>query len=124
MIARPRIRRLPALGVPVLLFCTLAFVLAWSEEPNDDVPDGRALYVSQQCWQCHGYEGQGGVAGDRIAPTRYPYEAFARLVRYTNLMPAYSPKVLSDEELRQIYDYVRSIPESPPLEEIPELNFD
>ena len=113
-----------AASVPVLLLWTLGCALASAEEPGDDVQKGRALYVSQQCWQCHGYEGQGGVAGSRIAPTQYPYEAFARLVRFTNLMPAYSPKVLSDKQLRLIYAYVRSIPEPPPLEEIPGLDLD
>lgn len=85
---------------------------------------GRALYESHQCWQCHGYEGQGSVAGVRVAPTLYPYEAFVQLVRHTNLMPAYSPYVLSDEQLRLIYAFVQSIPEPPPLEDIPELDFD
>ena len=124
MSARSGIAWSAGLCVGGLLLWTLGSALAWSQEPNDDVREGRALYRSQQCWQCHGYEGQGGVAGVRIAPTLYPFEAFARLVRYTNLMPAYSPKVLSDEQLRAIYAYVRSIPEPPPLEEIPELNFD
>lgn len=130
MSARSRILRPRGLAVPVLLLWTLGCAVAWADEPGDEVRegdeigDGRALYVSQQCWQCHGYEGQGGVAGVRIARTALPYEAFARLVRFTNLMPAYSPKVLSDDQLRQIYDYVRSIPEPPPLEEIPELDFD
>ena len=88
------------------------------------VREGRALYESHQCWQCHGHEGQGSVAGVRVAPTLYPYEAFARLVRHTNLMPAYSPNVLSEEQLRLIYAFVQSIPEPPPLEDIPELDFD
>ena len=88
------------------------------------VREGRALFASHQCWQCHGYEGQGSVAGVRIAPTLYPFEAFSRLVRYTNIMPAYSPNVLSEEQLRLIYAYVSSIPEPPPLEDIPGLDFD
>ena len=108
----------------MLLLWTLGSTPAWSDEPGADAEKGLALYVSQQCWQCHGYQGQGGVAGVRIAPTLLPFDAFARLVRFTNLMPAYSPKVLSDEQLRLIYVYVRSIPKPPPLEEIPELNFD
>lgn len=124
MSMRSGIARSPGLGISILFLLTLGLALAWSDEPGDERREGRALYVSQQCWQCHGYEGQGGVAGVRIAPTPYPLEAFSRLVRYPNLMPAYSPRVLSDEQLRLIYAYVRSIPEPPPLEEIPELNFD
>lgn len=113
-------------GVLAMLLWALGSAVAFPQEPGDDgdVREGRALYESHQCWQCHGYEGQGSVAGVRIAPTLYPYEAFAVLVRHTNLMPAYSPNVLSDEQLRLIYAFVQSIPEPPPLDEIPELDFD
>ena len=106
--------------------CAALFAGLWCGTglAQDAVEAGRALYESHQCWQCHGYEGQGGAAGVRIAPTLYPFEAFAQLVRHTNLMPAYSPNVLSDENLRLIWEYVRSIPEPPPLEEIPELSFE
>lgn len=111
-------------GVLVISLWALGSTDAYTQEPDDDVREGRALYDSHQCWQCHGYEGQGSVAGVRVAPTLYPYEAFARLVRHTNLMPAYSPNVLSEEQLRLIYAFVQSIPEPPPLEDIPELDFE
>ena len=111
-------------GVLVASLWAFGSGVAVTQEPDDDVREGRALYDSHQCWQCHGYEGQGSVAGVRIAPTLYPYEAFARLVRHTNLMPAYSPNVLSEEQLRLIYAFVQSIPEPPPLEDIPELDFE
>ena len=134
MSATSRIAQARLRGILVLLLWVLGPVAVYpqdSDQPGfpaaqteETVREGRALYESQQCWQCHGYEGQGSVAGVRIAPTLYPYEAFARLVRHTNLMPAYSPNVLSEEQLRQIYAFVLSIPEPPPLEEIPELDFD
>ncbi len=100
----------------------LAPALGRAQESAADASEGQALFESHQCWQCHGYEGQGGVAGLRIAPMIYPLVAFAQLVRHTTLMPAYSPNVLSDEQLEQIYEYLRSIPEPPALEDIPELN--
>lgn len=82
---------------------------------------GRALFVDYGCFQCHGYEGQGGAAL-RIAPSVYPFEAFAALVRRpSNEMPAYAPEQLSDADLRAIYGYVRSIPEPRPISEIPLL---
>ena len=110
----------------VLFPCALVSLGLWSGGvmAQDVAEQGRELFESHQCWQCHGYEGQGGSAGVRIAPTVYPFEAFAQLVRHTNLMPAYSPNVLSDENLRLIWEYVRSIPEPPALEDIPELNFE
>ena len=36
-------------------------------------------------------------------------------------MPAYSPAVLNDAQLQAIYDYMRSIPEPPTVDEIPML---
>ena len=108
-------------------FCALVLIGSWSvmgvaQESAADFSEGRALFESYQCWQCHGYQGQGGSAGVRIAPTIYPFEAFLQLVRHTNLMPAYSHNVLSDENLRRIYEYVRSIPEPPALEDIQKLS--
>ena len=85
-----------------------------------DSAQGRELFVTYGCWQCHGYEGQGGAA-PRVAPTLYPFEAFEQLVRHTNIMPAYSPNVLSDDQLRQIYEFVRTRPEPPAVEDIPAL---
>ena len=82
--------------------------------------EGRELYLSYQCWQCHGYEGQGGAAA-RIASKAYPFDAFVRFVRHPDLMPAYPPGMLGDENLRLIYEYVRSIPEPPSNEDIPAL---
>ncbi len=85
--------------------------------------EGRELYLRYQCWQCHGYEGQGGAAA-RIASIAYPFDAFARFVRHPDLMPVYPPHLLSDDKLRLIYEYIRSIPAPPFLEDIPELKDD
>lgn len=86
---------------------------------------GEALYSDFGCHQCHGYQGQGSQASPpvpRIGPTVYPFEAFAVFLRTPpRLMPAYSPKVMSDAQLREIYDYMRSIPEPPAVEDIPAL---
>jgi mono/diheme cytochrome c family protein len=92
-------------------------------QDSEDAIAGQALFETYQCWQCHSYQGQGGAHGPRIAPTLYPFEIFSQFVRRTNLMPAYSPNVLSDQDLRLIYEYVSSIPEPPPLEDIPKLTF-
>ena len=124
MNAISRVRQLGSRAVLVLLMWALGPAAVYSQDSDEAVRDGRALYESHQCWQCHGYEGQGSVAGVRIAPTLYPFEAFSRLVRHTNIMPAYSPNVLTEEQLRLIYAYVRSIPEPPPLDEILELDFE
>jgi ubiquinol-cytochrome c reductase cytochrome c subunit len=77
----------------------------------EPAPGDRALFVKYGCYQCHGYEGQGGEAL-RVAPSPYPFEAFAVRVRKpVNEMPAYAPEVLSDADLQAIYRYLRAIPE-------------
>jgi mono/diheme cytochrome c family protein len=99
----------------------LAPLLATAEQHEQSVAAGGELFLTYQCWQCHGYEGQGGGA-PRVAPTQYPFEAFVRFVRYPNIMPAYPTELLTDDDLRSIYEYLRSIPEPPPVEDIPALN--
>jgi len=92
---------------------------------QDVAEEGRALYSDFGCYQCHGHEGQGSQASPpvpRIAPTAYPLEAFTVFIRTPpRLMPAYSPNVMSDAQLRAIYDYMQAIPEPPAVEDIPAL---
>jgi mono/diheme cytochrome c family protein len=88
----------------------LAVIWRASAAPS---PTDRELFVRYGCYQCHGYEGQGGEAL-RIAPSPYPFEVFAAKVRKpANEMPAYASEVLSDAELQALYRYVRAIPEPP-----------
>ena len=109
------------LGLIAALVGSLAIpVLGPAQESAGTNATGQQLFERYQCWQCHGLEGQGGAA-PRIGPTVYPFEAFAQLVRHTNLMPAYSPSALSDDNLRLIWEYVRSRPEPPAVEDIPAL---
>ncbi len=88
---------------------------------EDEATDrGKKDYVEMGCYQCHGYQGQGGRAGSRNAPKPLSLEAFTRLVRRPlNVMPAYSPKVLSDEKLKRIHEYLNSIPEPPEVSTLP-----
>lgn len=87
-----------------------------------DAAEGRELFVTYGCWQCHGYEGQGSVAGPRVAPTLLPYAAFEVLVRRpANVMPAYAPSALPDDALQEIFAFVQSVEEPPALEDIPAL---
>ncbi len=87
---------------------------------EDEAADrGKKDYVEMGCYQCHGYQGQGGPGG-RIAPKPASLEVFTRLVRQpVNVMPAYSPKVLSDEQLKRIHEYLESIPQPPDVSTLP-----
>lgn len=81
----------------------------FTEEP----PPGRVRYEQYGCFMCHGYQGQGnGPGGPRLAPTSWPYEAFAAQVRYPRgsmfFMPAFAPSVMPEADLRAIYEYIKS----------------
>ena len=87
-----------------------------------NVDAGKKLYVSYGCWQCHGYEGQGSVAGVRIAPRPLPLAAFTAFVRRpTDVMPPYTDKVVSEADLALIHAYLQSRPAPPPVQSIPIL---
>ena len=74
---------------------------------------GKTLFARVGCYECHGYAGQGGAAGPRIA-ARLPYPAFAAYVRHPGReMPPYTAKVLSDADLAAIYAYVSALPAPP-----------
>ena len=106
-----RARAAPLIGAALLAAAVAsALPVLTSAAPSGE---DRELFVRYGCYQCHGYEGQGGEAL-RIAPSAYPFEAFALKVRKpANEMPAYAPEVLSDADLQALYRYVRAIPEPP-----------
>ncbi len=91
-------------------------------QEEDQFPPGSEEYIEMGCYQCHGYDGNGG-GGPRLAPDPLPFEAFSSVVRRPpNVMPAYSPNVLTDEKLRDIYEYLESIPDPPDASSVPALS--
>ncbi|HWP85797.1 MAG TPA: cytochrome c [Terriglobia bacterium] len=89
--------------------------------PKGDADNGKKLYNTIGCWQCHGYSGQGG-AGAKIAPEPIPFPAFSRYVRKPGgQMPPYSAKVVSDQQLADIYAFLETIPKPPDADSIPLL---
>jgi ubiquinol-cytochrome c reductase cytochrome c subunit len=84
---------------------------------------GKAAFVQHGCWQCHGYQGQGGVTGLKLAPDPIPFETLSNFVRTTSrAMPPYREDILSNEDLADIYAYLQSIPKGPDAAGIPLLN--
>jgi ubiquinol-cytochrome c reductase cytochrome c subunit len=90
--------------------------------PAGNAETGKKLFVNYGCWQCHGYEGQGGAAGPRLAPRPLPLAGFSRYVRRpTNQMPPYTAKVVPDSDLEHIHAYLASRPAPPAASSIPLL---
>jgi len=91
--------------------------------PAGNAETGRKLFVSDGCYQCHGYEAQGSTAtGPRLGPRPISFAAFSRYVRQpTGQMPPYTTKVVSDADLANIHAYLQSRPTPPPVQSIPLL---
>ncbi|HUI98139.1 MAG TPA: cytochrome c [Xanthobacteraceae bacterium] len=111
--------RLAALAVGLVLGSGAALAAGSPEK-------GKIAIVQHGCFQCHGTVGQGSVAtsGGRVLyDTKLPIEAFIGYVRSTNRqMPPYSEKILSDDDLADIYAYLESLPKTPDYKTIPLLN--
>jgi mono/diheme cytochrome c family protein len=124
--------------IPQLVACLLAATLVprpalvaqapttparQSSVPAATVDEGRKLYASYGCYQCHGYEGQGSSAtGPRIGPRPLPLASFSKYVRRpTGQMPPYTTKVVSDSDLANIHAFLDARPASPAVNSIPQL---
>ena len=90
--------------------------------PAGNADTGKKLFASVGCWQCHGYEGQGGAAGPRLAARNLPFAGFSAYVRRpANQMPPYTEKVLPNTDLAHIHAYLQSRAAPPPIQNIPLL---
>jgi mono/diheme cytochrome c family protein len=85
-----------------------------SEAPAGNAENGKRVYTKYGCYECHGREGQGSIAGPRLGPDPPPFEALTFYVRKpTGEMPPYTAKVVSDQELADIYAFLQSRPHPP-----------
>ena len=90
-----------------------------------NVEAGKKIFTKDGCYECHGREGQGASqgAGPRIGPPQLSFDAFTKYVRQpTAQMPPYTSKVISDQELADIFAYLQSRPKATPSKDIPLLN--
>jgi len=100
-----------------------ASLLHGQRNDSGNTGNGKRLFVQNGCYECHGYVGQGGAAGARIAPSSMVAEGFIRYVRRPfGQMPPYTEKVMSDSELTDVWAYLNTLPAAKPAAEIPLLN--
>ena len=107
------------------LLCLTAAGMAAAQQNGGQgyAANGKILFTNIGCFECHGYAGQGGRAGARIVPTALKAEDVIRYVRRpAGEMPAYTEKVVSDQNLRDIYAYMKSFPAAKTVKDIPLLN--
>jgi mono/diheme cytochrome c family protein len=102
----------------------LVAAIAGAQAPaTGNTTNGKRLFEKDGCYQCHGYAAQGGRDGARLAATSMTAPAFIRYVRRPfGAMPAFTAKVLSDQELADIYAYLKSFAAAKPSKDIPLLD--
>lgn len=83
------------------------------DAPSGNAANGKKLYETTGCSQCHGYVGQGGAAGPKlIDPT--PFPAFIVQLRTPRVvMPPYTERVMTDQQVADIYAHVKTFPLPP-----------
>jgi mono/diheme cytochrome c family protein len=122
--------RLAAFLFFVLAALFLSFAVARAQQPSDNPPSGNAqngkkLFMSDGCYECHGRQGQGAAqtGAARIGPPQLSFDGFQTYVRSPkNQMPPYTAKALPDQDLADIYAYLKSIPMPAKGKDIPLLN--
>ena len=110
-------------GAFLLAFMACMSSQTMAQTPAPSADQGKQAYVKNGCWGCHGFVGQGVIAGPKLAPDPKPIEYIDAFVRNTRgTMPPYSEKILSKKDLADIYTYLKSIPKGPDYKSIPLLN--
>ena len=102
---------------------TACLILGTGAAAAADAEKGKAGYVKHGCWQCHGFVGQGGITGPKLAPDPIPLPAMNAFLRNTKgPMPPYMEAVLPNDDLADIHAYLQSIPKAADYKSIPLLN--
>jgi ubiquinol-cytochrome c reductase cytochrome c subunit len=106
-----------------VLAAIVGIALAQAPTPSGNAQNGRKLFVSNGCYECHGYEAQGASpTGPRLAPRPIAFGALSKYVRQpTGQMPPYTSKVVTDAALADIYAFLQSLPAPPSVDSIPAL---
>jgi ubiquinol-cytochrome c reductase cytochrome c subunit len=104
-----------------ILSLVTAALCAQGQTGNAD--NGKRLFVKYGCYTCHGYQGQGGAAGAKLAPKPIATAALIAYVRHpSGSMPPFTAKVVTEAELTDIHAFLASVPTPPAAKDIPLLN--
>lgn len=93
-------------------------------QASGNAENGKKLFNDDGCYECHGHAAEGGSAGPRIGNP--PPVSLQGLIDYvchpSGQMPPFTSKVISDQELTDIYAFLKSLPKPQPAKDIPLLN--
>src|SRR5438105_9703169 len=105
-----------------VILIALPMMASGQNAPAGNAESGKKLFMKENCYYCHGTAGQGGRDGARIAQTALNVQGMIRYVRKpAGGMPAFTEKILSDQQLTDIYAYLKSLPAAKSPKDIPLL---
>ena len=107
-----------------ILVGLLAVGGVWAQNPSAaNTANGKRLFEVKACYECHGWRGQGGLAGARLAQTKLNLQGFRNILRNPppSNMPSYRAAVLTDQEVADLFAYIQSFPVPEAVEKIPLL---
>jgi mono/diheme cytochrome c family protein len=82
--------------------------------------NGKRLFLSDGCYECHGILGQGATTGPRLAPNPIPAEGIMAYIRKpSGRMPPFSAKLVPDQDVMDIYAYLKSVPAPADVKNVP-----
>jgi mono/diheme cytochrome c family protein len=93
------------------------------DAPKGSAERGKRLYIDLACHSCHGTHAQGGGRGSEPPiPLGYPWQGFLNQMRKPRLdMPAYEEKLVSNQDVADVFAYFAAIKSAPPAKDIPKL---
>jgi mono/diheme cytochrome c family protein len=110
------------LRIGVVVSAFLSTVLAQPGPATGNAARGETLFTATyKCYACHGFDAQTGQR--RLVPMSYTEQGFTTFVQNSPLpqMPRYADA--PDQDLADIYAYIRTIPvDAPDLDAIPLLD--
>ena len=110
--------------ISIILAAALCAGAAFAQDaPRGSAERGKKLFVELNCHSCHGTHGQGGGRNSEpTIPAGYPWQGFLNQLRKPRLdMPAYEEKLVSTQEVADVFAYFSSIKAAPAAKDIPQL---
>jgi ubiquinol-cytochrome c reductase cytochrome c subunit len=114
--------------IAVLLLGCVTSVPAQQTARRPSAANGQAVFMRVGCYTCHGTVGHGG-AGPALAPNTLPMGPFQTWVRngtpgwsVASGMPGFSPRVLPDDDLADVREFLATRPAPRAAKDIPLLN--
>jgi mono/diheme cytochrome c family protein len=106
----------PIIGLVIVLgVVTLALPSFAQSAATGDAARGKQLYLADGCYACHGTTGAGGgFSGPKLAHDGLSPAAILQQLRQPQAqMPAYTEKVVPDQDAADIIAYIQSLSATP-----------